>query len=224
MGIKDDDEYYLPPGKWRIILIARKRAGMTQRELATALGVSRGMINQYEHQRTRINRDVYLMALSVLADVTPEAPRSNRTPTINGAMIRRERERQKISGRALAKRAGVSESLVRYIEKGGKGSMEALARLRDALGLGPAVKIPLDARTSCGALLKLPTTIKRTFKPGRAYLFCEGKNPQRRLVYLRSQPGAGVTHHIFQHEAGYVETFTDSACIDLSIMEVKKGK
>ena len=203
---------------------------MLQVDLAQALLISRSALNNYERMKARIPRDVYEQAFQLLSvHIAPPsgAPRASPVAEINGQRIKQARQEQGLSIRALAKIAGMSEANIRYIEGGGRGTKNSLTRLQNALGL--KLKIPLGVRDHATELSKpLRLRIQRSFFSGRLYAFVwPGVMMQKKeLYFICEQPGAfGVVHHIFRHpEAGYLESFTDAACVDWIITEVKHAK
>lgn len=203
---------------------------MLQVDLARALLISRSALNNYERMKARIPRDVYEQAFQLLSmHIAPpsNASRASPIPEVSGQRIKQAREAQGLSIRALAKIAGMSEANIRYIEGGGRGTKNSLTRLQDALGL--RLKIPLGVRDHATELNKpSKSRIQRNFSPGRLYAFVwpGAMIQEKELYFICEQPGAfGAVHHIFRHpEAGWLESFTDAACVDWIITEVQHAQ
>lgn len=229
---------YLPPKNGLIIRQMREAAGLTRREIAKDLGVAAASLKDYERGRRRMTPGFFDAAIKIIGEYAAPivSPRAKPQPdNVNiGKLIKNAREEHGLSRKRLAAITGLSEGGIQHIEENEvKGSHRTFAILRNALGL--SFKIPLNIRKN-GKRPKeqtardvfIPACIQRNFTPGKTYSFARKDSETRKktLYYCGEQPGAfGVTHYLFRHpEAGYLESFTDAACVDWKITEVNHEK
>ena len=229
---------YLPKEKGLIIRQMRQAAGLTRREIAQEFCVTVAALKEYERGRRRMTPGFFDAAIKILGEYAAPIARPTAEPqpsNLNiGKLIKSAREACGLSRKKLADITGLSEGGIKHIEDNKvKGSKKTLVILRDALGL--SFKIPLNIRKS-GKRPKeqtardvfIPACIQRNFTPGKTYSFARQDLEMRKktLYYCGEQPGAfGVTHYLFRHpEAGYLESFTDAACVDWKITEVNHEK
>ena len=145
---------------------------------------------------------------------------------MTGAEMRARRLSLGLSMHQLSLAAGTSEYSVHAAETGRHRINPAvMARILAALenpDLIPEAKhvradVPEDTQ---GKKLR-----RYVLRSGTAYTFTKmttsGLNTKM-LVFLRDTRdcGAGV-HHVFRHGTGYIETFTDAACMDWTIKEAR---
>lgn len=219
-------------------LRARRIAlGLSQRELCRLAGLSTWSVYAIETGvKKRPNKAEISAIREALDRTTPKAPIPD-TDALR-RMVEEERKARGLTYAALGRMAGLSArgSSVSNIIRGQRdGSRESWRALLRALGLDEGVLSEEPASRPGPAAETIPlasTLARRRFIPGRVYVFSMKNREKVKTVYgmnmremefIRDTVRSGAAvHHIFRHASGYIETFTDSQCIDYEIEEAKR--
>ena len=210
-------------------LKARRIAlGLSQRELCRLAGLSTWSVYAIETGvKKRPNKAEISAIREALDRTTPKAPMPD-TDALR-RMVEEERKARGLTYAALGRMAGLSArgSSVSNIIRGQRdGSRESWRALLRALGLDEGVLSEEPASRPGAAAETIPlasTLARRRFIPGRVYVFRKNRINMREMEFIRDTVRSGAAvHHIFRHASGYIETFTDSQCIDYEIEEAKR--
>lgn len=208
----------------------RQELGLSQSQIALAAGTSDYTVHSVEVGRHKINAEVRSRIIAVLEH--PESiPETMPAPEPVTAwdrerlrvlkILQDEKGRRGMTWRELAGFIGMRSSTLGEIGSGrNRGNLSTWRRICTALGIDSPLLDAGDAMWAPGDAL-----LRYAFRPGTAYIFRAKTSADsaytsalKVLVFLRDV----AVHHVFRHhEVGYIETFTDAACMGWLIREVK---